>query len=274
MPDGDQQRHGRGISRRDRGQLSRGRPLAEIAAPTMPWDFPGWGTAEKIDDLNVSPVAVSNLGSDLKGKLNVWFATAICGNDITSSCLYVTAIAVLFAGPYAPIALALVAAVLFLFRNIYAEVGTALPLNGGAYNVLLNTTTKFKASLAACLTMLSYTATAVLSADAAMSYLNTLIVHTSLHRLLPHFSVFSSTIIVLCLFALLAIYGIGESAIIALVNFLVPHRHADYIHGGVGLGDSRQLRRAGGQLASSQPGRGRARRFLRLRGGDARHQRV
>ncbi len=194
--------------------------LAELAAPTMPWDFPGWGTAEKIDDLNVSTVEVSNLGSDLKGKLNVWFATAICGNDITSSCLYVTAIAVLFARQYAPIALGLVAAVLFLFRNIYAEVGTALPLNGGAYNVLLNTTTKFKASLAACLTMLSYTATAVLSADAAMSYLNTLIVHTSLHRLLPHFSVFSSTLIVLCLFALLAIYGIGESAIIALVIFL------------------------------------------------------
>jgi hypothetical protein len=55
----------------------------------------------------------------------------------------------------------MVAIVLFLFRAIYSEVGTALPLNGGAYNCLLNATSKFVASLAACLTILSYTATAV-----------------------------------------------------------------------------------------------------------------
>jgi amino acid transporter len=63
--------------------------------------------------------------------------------------------------------------VLYLFRNIYAEVGTALPLNGGAYNALLNTTTKAKASVAACLTLLSYIATAVISANEAMHYAQT-----------------------------------------------------------------------------------------------------
>lgn len=46
---------------------------------------------------------------------------------------------------------------------MYSEVGTALPLNGGAYNILLNTTSKTLASLAACLTVLSYVATAVVS---------------------------------------------------------------------------------------------------------------
>jgi hypothetical protein len=48
---------------------------------------------------------------------------------------------------------------------MYGEACTALPLNGGAYNVLLNTTSKIVASLAACLTILSYTATAVVSAS-------------------------------------------------------------------------------------------------------------
>lgn len=47
--------------------------------------------------------------------------------------------------------------------GVYSEVGSALPLNGGAYNILLNTTTKLIAALAACLTLLSYVATAVVS---------------------------------------------------------------------------------------------------------------
>src|SRR6187402_4004522 len=105
-------------------------------------------------------------------KLSELHATAICGNDITSSCLYVSALTIVYAGQYAWIALLIVAAVLFLFRNIYGEVVGALPLNGGAYNVLLNTTSKSSASIAACLTILSYMATAVISASEAMHYLH------------------------------------------------------------------------------------------------------
>ena len=105
-------------------------------------------------------------------KLNAWLATAICGNDITSSCLYVSALTIGMAGQYAWLALLIVATVLLLFRKIYGEVVGALPLNGGAYNVLLNTTSKSNASVAACLTILSYMATAVISASEAMHYLH------------------------------------------------------------------------------------------------------
>ena len=49
-------------------------------------------------------------------------ATAICGNDISSSVLYVSALAIIAGGKWAAVSLALVAAVLFLFRGIYAEV--------------------------------------------------------------------------------------------------------------------------------------------------------
>lgn len=95
-------------------------------------------------------------------------ATAICGNDISSSCLYVSSLAIIYAGQYAWISLLAVAAVLFLFRKVYGEVVGALPLNGGAYNALLNTTSKSMASMAATLTILSYMATAVISASEAM----------------------------------------------------------------------------------------------------------
>lgn len=144
-------------------------------------------------------------------KLTELEATAICGNDISSSCLYVSALAISYAGQYAWLALLVVGAVLFLFRKIYGEVVGALPLNGGAYNVLLNTTSKRNAALAACLTILSYMATAVLSANEAMHYL-----HTLWHSL----PIIPATMGLLALFLMLTILGMSESAIVAVVIFI------------------------------------------------------
>jgi amino acid transporter len=144
-------------------------------------------------------------------KLNQLESTAICGNDISSSCLYVSALTIGYAGQYAWISLLVVGVVLFLFRKIYGEVVGALPLNGGAYNVLLNTSTKKMASVAAILTVLSYMATAVISASEAMHYL---------HNIVNFISIPIATIIVLLLFTALAIIGIGESAKVAVGIFI------------------------------------------------------
>ncbi|MCB0320751.1 MAG: APC family permease, partial [Bdellovibrionales bacterium] len=150
-------------------------------------------------------------------KLSQWPATAICGNDITSSCLYVSALALMWAGPWGPLSLLMVGGVLWLFRGIYGEVVGALPLNGGAYNALLNTTSKKVASLAACLTILSYLATAVISAHEATHYA----VEASgpLRNYLHHYT-FPLTIGLLSLFAVLTIRGIGESSVVALGIFI------------------------------------------------------
>jgi amino acid transporter len=139
-------------------------------------------------------------------------ATAICGNDITSSCLYVSALAILQAGKWAWLVLLFVAGVLYLFRKIYSEVVGALPLNGGAYNALLNTTSKFLASLAACLTVLSYMATAVISANEAVHYAH------SIWQALP---LLTGTIVLLGLFMVLTSLGIQESSRVAVVIFLI-----------------------------------------------------
>ena len=60
---------------------------------------------------------------------------------------------------------------LYYFRLVYSEVVTALPVNGGTYNLLLNTSSKKKASFVACLSLLSYAATAIVSAFDAVLYL-------------------------------------------------------------------------------------------------------
>jgi amino acid transporter len=156
------------------------------------------------------PVALEPLDSAPTHRLGEWAATAICGNDITSSCLYVAALSAIYAGKYAPLCLLLVAGVLYLYRWIYAEVGDALPLNGGAYNCLLNTTNKFRASMAACMTILSYMTTAVISATEAMHYAKNLI---------PGLPTFLATIALLALFAVLTILGITESSNVAIGIF-------------------------------------------------------
>jgi len=151
------------------------------------------------------------LGSSPKKRLNQWLATGICGNDISSSCLYVSAIAAVFAGVLAPVVLLAVVILLYLYKKVYTEVVEALPLNGGTYNCLLNSTSKFAAALAACMTILSYIATAVISSKTAVEYL---------HSIFPAISVIEGTIIVLGVFAVLAIIGITESAVVALAIFI------------------------------------------------------
>ncbi len=144
-------------------------------------------------------------------RLDEKFATAICGNDILSSTLYVSGIAIIFAGVYAPIVFLLVALVLYLYKSVYTEVVEALPVNGGAYNCLLNGTSKSLAANAGIMTLLSYVATAVISAKVAVEYLNSVI---------GHIPVIPATIVLLALFGLLVIGGIKDSARVALGIFI------------------------------------------------------
>jgi amino acid transporter len=151
-------------------------------------------------------------GEVAKERLGPWQATAICGNDITSSCLYVSAVVIVYAQALAPLALLLAAGVLYLYRKIYTEVVEVLPLNGGAYNCLLNSTRKSNASFAACLTLLSYLATAVISAKTAAEYLKSL---------LPFLPPMEVTAAILIVFAGLTILGITDSALVALAIFIL-----------------------------------------------------
>lgn len=176
------------------------------AEPAEAWEFAGWGKSTRVTDI-VLPEKEETHSHRVLGP---WTSTAICGNDITSSCLYVSALCAAQAGPYAPLVLAMVAAVLWLFRAVYAEVGSALPLNGGTYTVLLNTTNKRVAAGAAVLTLLSYVATAVISANEAMHYA---------HYLWGGIDVFWATLILLAVFAALNVVGISESAVVALGIF-------------------------------------------------------
>lgn len=112
--------------------------LSDPSADPLALRLDGGGDEDEADDEEAGVPSYQPPPVSHAHKLGQWMATGICGNDITSSCLYVTGLCVADAGVYAPICLLMVAFTLFLFRRVYGEAVTALPLNGGAYNVLLN----------------------------------------------------------------------------------------------------------------------------------------
>ncbi len=171
---------------------------------------------ENNKDLNHKDEVIHFNPAELKKheKLGELASTAISGNDISSSVLYVSALAIVYAGQYAWITLLIVALVLFFFRKIYGEVVGALPLNGGAYNALLNTTSKRMSSLAATLTLLSYMATAVISAKEGIHYFFHLLGISNMNMIVL------GTTVLLAVFAGLAIMGIKESSKVAIAIFI------------------------------------------------------
>lgn len=143
-------------------------------------------------------------------------ATSIAGNDLLSSCLYTAGICAGYAGKMAPLSLLLVSVMLYFFRFVYGEVVTALALNGGSYTALANTTSKRIASLAACLSIISYVATAVVSALSAVNYIQLLWPEINNHA-----GELIGTVIILAVFAALNLLGMSESANVAITMFLI-----------------------------------------------------
>lgn len=167
-----------------------------------------------------------------KERLGELQATAICGNDITASCFYIVGQLCRDSGIYAPLCTLFASLVLFCFRKIYTEVVCALPLNGGVYNLLLNSSTKRVASVAACLTILSYVATGVVSAVSAMQYLAGLLegwgpagvqqemLHGPPADAENDRTIFVGALSILFFFAALMLVGIRESGNVAALLFI------------------------------------------------------
>ncbi|CAM9785298.1 unnamed protein product [Chrysoparadoxa australica] len=177
------------------------------------WEFPGWGSHFRMD----MPVKalMDHQRKPSHSKLGEWSATAISGNDILSSVLYVSGLVATSAGWLSPVCLLIVAGILYLYRHIYGEAISALPMNGGSYNVLLNSTSKGVASIGAVLAVISYTATGVVSAATAIEYLkNVLPSSVEINPLL-------CTCALLLFFAILMFWGIQESAGLALCIFIL-----------------------------------------------------
>lgn len=176
------------------------------------WEFAGWGSTYYME-LETSDKDSYQSEKSKRTLIGQWRATSIAGNDLIASVLYSIGPCVLQAGRFAPISMLIVALLMYPMKRIITEVATSLPLNGGTYNAMLNSTTKSAASIAACLSILDYLATCVVSASTASAYLAAEV--TLPDKLTP----FIITIIILITFSLICILGLRESSTLTLSIF-------------------------------------------------------
>lgn len=180
-------------------------------------DFPGYGSYNVHFKPSQSEMDMVRKSIHMRENNEVFLeeleATAISGNDILSSTFYVSGLVTLSAGKLTPVCLILVGVVLYLFRGIYHETVTALPINGGTYNILLNCTSKPVASMAAVLNIIAYITTGVVSGLDAIAYLQTVLPPGTIDKQ-------SATIGLLAFFCLITNLGMKESATVAKVIFV------------------------------------------------------
>lgn len=178
------------------------------------WEFAGWGSTHYVTLDDDSSELHENHGQGSGSVLNQFQAISIAGNDLIASVFYTLGPCIEYAGAFAPISMACVSLAMWPFKNIICEIATALPMNGGTYNIVLNSTTKTLAAMTAILSILDYVATAVESAATAMHYL-------ALEITLPQqFPIFWATIAVMFLASVVVMMGLKESANISLAIFV------------------------------------------------------
>ena len=172
------------------------------------WEFPGWGQTY------YTVMDSSKLNADrhhTKHQLDLFRSTAIAGNDLLASVLYTTGICACACGQLTPFAMILTALALYPFRKIFQECGTAIPLNGGVYVAMLNSSSKLTATFAASCSLISYSATAVVSAASCTSYA------AYEFGAFPEIPV---TIAIMLSFAVLVLLGVKDSANVAAAIFV------------------------------------------------------
>ena len=107
-------------------------------------------------------------------KLKWWLAAGLVGADIGTSVFYSTGVLYPHVGFLAPYFITIVVIALWLFKIAYQEGCAVSPLNGGAYTMVLQTVGRRAALVVGSLTILSYLATAVVSALSGAIYVSTL----------------------------------------------------------------------------------------------------
>lgn len=179
------------------------------------FEFAGWGTLSRIelerDDLTRGEEDVQ--AARRAACLGQFTASAIAGNAVLGSVFYALPAVALVSGVYSPVSLLAASCVMFLWRPIMEELASALPISGAPYTYLLNVSSKTLALIGAALLLLDFSATAVVSAATAMSYLDGEVT-------LP-FSTVVGSILIILLFALVYLSGVRDSAKMAFTIMML-----------------------------------------------------
>ncbi|MEB3236880.1 MAG: APC family permease [Candidatus Sericytochromatia bacterium] len=160
----------------------------------------------------MASVTVAARSAHSGGHLKWWLAAGLVGADIGTSVFYSTGILLPHVGFAAPLFILLVVISMWLFKATYQEGCSVNPVNGGAYAMVLGSIGRRAALGIGSLTLLSYLATAVVSALSGAYYLGSLWGHHPSKL----FVVLVAALPVI-FFGLLNLVGLRESTRVVLV---------------------------------------------------------
>jgi amino acid transporter len=122
------------------------------------------------------------------------------------------------AGIFSPISLTIACLILFLYRPILLELGSAIPVNGANYTYLLQFSGKTLAIISAAATLLDAASTSTVSAATAGAYLK---------GEFPNFRLPTAAfaVILLVLFVIVALFSVRESTAVTLSFTLIHVSH-------------------------------------------------
>ncbi|KAG8905917.1 hypothetical protein FRB99_007997 [Tulasnella sp. 403] len=136
------------------------------------WEFAGWGS---VSYLEMTQENIDSAADRLKGQpvlLGSFRASSIAGNAMYGSVFYAFPAVAATAGVLSPLSLLVACLILFLFRPIFLELGSAIRFNGASYVYLLQCSGKTMALIAAAAMYLDGVATASVSAATVSAYLS------------------------------------------------------------------------------------------------------
>ncbi|KAJ7688183.1 AAAP amino acid permease [Mycena rosella] len=206
------------ILRRQRTRPQGGGGMKHASVPSSrflnlsrDFEFAGWGSFSRIA-LTAGDHAVAEQQPGVANRpklLGQLTASALSGNDVLGGVFYTLPAVLAVAGVYSPIALFASTLTPFLWRPMMEELASALPISGAPYSYMINVCRKSLAIVGAALLLLDFTASSVVSAATAASYLGGEVV-------LP-FPSFIAAAVVVGIFALVSLSGLKESARLAFV---------------------------------------------------------
>ncbi|KAF8183234.1 amino acid permease-domain-containing protein [Mycena galopus ATCC 62051] len=187
-------------------------PSSRFLNLSRDFEFAGWGSFSRITFTADDRAVAEEKCAHRTKLLGQGTASALAGNAVLGGVFYTLPAVLSVSGVYSPIALFASTLTPFLWRPMMEELASALPISGAPYSYMINVGHKSLALIGAALLILDFTASSVVSAAAAASYLA--------GEVTLSFPAFVAAAIIVGLFGLVSLWGLKDSARLAFVVLL------------------------------------------------------
>ncbi|KIJ54334.1 hypothetical protein M422DRAFT_58383 [Sphaerobolus stellatus SS14] len=178
------------------------------------WEFAGWGSLTYLELSSEELTTAERCMKEKPHTVGTLRGSSLPGNSVTASVFYAFPAVIAVASIFSPLSLLIACLILFLWKPILLELGSAIHLNGANYVYLLEVSGSTMGMVGASITLLDAIATSTVSAATAASYLEGEFAH---HLAIPDSAI---TALLLTGLAIICLTNIKMSSSLTLTIFV------------------------------------------------------